>query len=143
MGSFTTSEVRNSLADQWLELSALTTRAPGSIPDQGTKILHVVQMAKRKKKVTAVDGGREKNSNMPNNNQLKNKSKEQRKYHVSFSPLDSPCPHLTCCKLIFTFCGRASSELFVNREFRISHYSSHPLLPSTSISKVPATQGQP
>ena len=56
MGSFTTSEVRNSLADQWLELSALTTRAPGSIPDQGTKILHVVHMAKRKKKVTAVDG---------------------------------------------------------------------------------------
>ena len=47
------------MADQWLELSALTIRAPGSIPDQGTKILHAVQMAKKKKKkkVTTVDGG--------------------------------------------------------------------------------------
>ena len=44
------------MADQWLELSALTIRAPGSIPDQGTKILHAVQMAKKKKKVTTVDG---------------------------------------------------------------------------------------
>ena len=38
------------MADQWLELSALTIRAPGSIPDQGTKILHAVQMAKKKKR---------------------------------------------------------------------------------------------
>ena len=79
LGSFKTSEVRNSMADQWLELSALTIRAPGSIPDQGTKILHAVQMAKKKKKGNNCWWGREKNSNLPNNNQLKNKSKEQKK----------------------------------------------------------------
>ena len=39
-----------SLADQWLGLRTSTVGATGSIPGQGTKILHVHSAAKKKKK---------------------------------------------------------------------------------------------
>ena len=40
----------NSLAGQWLGLHPSTARGTGSIPGQGTKILHTAHPGKKKKK---------------------------------------------------------------------------------------------
>ena len=36
---------------QWLRIHAFTVRGVGSIPDQGTKILHALQCHQKKKKI--------------------------------------------------------------------------------------------
>ena len=53
----------NSLGVQWLGLQASTAGGPGSIPGQGTKILHAPQHSqKKKKKLNKRDDVKEKRS---------------------------------------------------------------------------------